>query len=486
MGSKRGQLMLGLAYTLGKGIPVDYMEAEKWLKLAAAQDNSKALYMLGDFRAKGINAQQDDVEAVKFYREAAELGLAEAQYKLGEWYEAGRGVEQSDVNEFSWYRSAVLKGDEKARKAIDALYAAGRAAQSGKDIFDEIAAQRQKAQTMRTIKQVLGFWPVLLVAGVMLLTVGFHFLQKARFKHRLKKEFEELKTEAEAGNDTRMLILGLTYVNGVSGMAEDWIRHLIEKQGGKYICAAITGEGVPGYDLEHGKWSILLRVVAGFLADFDEEKALTLFRSAAKKGNFMAQYLLGTLYEEGKFVAKDEYEAFNWYFEAAQGGSVFAMRCLGDMYAEGRGTTQNDAKAFEYFQLGAEAQHPAALLGLGKLYAEGRGVTRDDAKAREYYEYAANRGNWQALYYLGLFCYEGRGGAQDYRLAYQWFSCTENGEEFLEMCAAHMTESEMEAARNFSWEPALTHEKLAQAMMEGASAVHGQEQGQERGREGDR
>jgi hypothetical protein len=45
------------------------------------------------------------------------------------------------------------------------------------------------------------------------------------------------------------------------------------------------------------------------------------------------------------------------------------------------------------------------------------------------------------------------------------------------MCAAQMTESELEEARNFSWEPALTHENLVLARIQNASPDDGREGG---------
>ena len=69
-------------YTNGLGVPEDDAEAVRWYRMAAAQGNASAQFILGGIYANGNgeNVPQDDAEAVRWFRMAAEQGLASAQF----------------------------------------------------------------------------------------------------------------------------------------------------------------------------------------------------------------------------------------------------------------------------------------------------------------------------------------------------------------------------------------------------------------------
>ena len=56
-GDAESQYLLGVFYTSGSGVPLDYVEAFKWLQLAAAQDNKDAI-KARDLVAKLLNREQ--------------------------------------------------------------------------------------------------------------------------------------------------------------------------------------------------------------------------------------------------------------------------------------------------------------------------------------------------------------------------------------------------------------------------------------------
>jgi TPR repeat protein len=57
-------------------------------------------------------------------------------------------------------------------------------------------------------------------------------------------------------------------------------------------------------------------------------EAIQHFTAAATQGHTEAQYKLGVLYEEGRFVAKDIDVAYYWYGRAAQQGHQDALKRL--------------------------------------------------------------------------------------------------------------------------------------------------------------
>ena len=55
----------------------------------------------------GQGVAKDEVEAVKWYRKAAEQNDADAQNNLGVCYANGQGVAKDEVEAVKWYRKAA-------------------------------------------------------------------------------------------------------------------------------------------------------------------------------------------------------------------------------------------------------------------------------------------------------------------------------------------------------------------------------------------
>jgi TPR repeat protein len=71
------------ATAYGQGVAKDEVEAVKWYRKAAEQNDAEAQYNLGLCYANGQGVAKDEAEAVKWYRKAAEQNDADAQYNLG-------------------------------------------------------------------------------------------------------------------------------------------------------------------------------------------------------------------------------------------------------------------------------------------------------------------------------------------------------------------------------------------------------------------
>jgi uncharacterized protein len=72
-GNAAAQTYLGYMYANGYGLPLNYIEAARWLRLASEQGDPEAQYSLGLMYNKGQGVPQDYVEAYKW------LDLAVAQ-----------------------------------------------------------------------------------------------------------------------------------------------------------------------------------------------------------------------------------------------------------------------------------------------------------------------------------------------------------------------------------------------------------------------
>jgi len=167
------------------------------------------------------------------------------------------------------------------------------------------------------------------------------------------------------------------------------------------------------------------------------DKALILFRKAAKQGLPNAKNNIGVMYASGNTVPQDYKQAFVWIREAADQGFALAMNNLADMYENGAGVKPNRAeankwrkkaqdigitvnstpvtietvgkkeyekglayyygwdfvRAAEWFQLAATKGHPEAQLKLASLYELGQGVNKNEEQARYWIQKAKNSGH---------------------------------------------------------------------------------------------
>ena len=82
-GDAEAQYHLALMYDTGNGVERNPKEAEKWYKLAVAQDHAGAQYYLAHmYSSNSSGIRRDDAQARKLLLAAAEQGHAEALKKI--------------------------------------------------------------------------------------------------------------------------------------------------------------------------------------------------------------------------------------------------------------------------------------------------------------------------------------------------------------------------------------------------------------------
>jgi uncharacterized protein len=113
-GNADAQVLLGLMYDSGLGVPQDYAEAVKWYQMAANQNSVHAYFALGLMYGMGHGVPQDYAVAATWFRQAAERGYPRGQALLGLLYEFGRGVPLDYVQAYKWYSLAVAGPESQA------------------------------------------------------------------------------------------------------------------------------------------------------------------------------------------------------------------------------------------------------------------------------------------------------------------------------------------------------------------------------------
>ena len=128
----------------------------------------------------------------------------------------------------------------------------------------------------------------------------------------------------------------------------------------------------------------------------DYAAALREFRPLAERGDVLAQYKLGLMYNNGEGVAADYQEAVNWFYRAASLGYAPAQSSLGVKFEKGQGVERDYAQAVEWYRHGAKQDYAIAQYRLGRMYAQGHGVGLDYAEAVAWFKRAAAQGHGDA------------------------------------------------------------------------------------------
>jgi uncharacterized protein len=129
----------------------------------------------------------------------------------------------------------------------------------------------------------------------------------------------------------------------------------------------------------------------------DYAKALRLLQSFAEQGDDTAQYMVGSMYDEGKGAPQDYAAAVRWFRKAAEQGNDLAQFSLGLMYFHGHGVSQSDVAAVSWYRKAAGQNNAHAKTKLGAMYYLGRGVPQDFVLAHMWFNLATADGDKEAV-----------------------------------------------------------------------------------------
>jgi TPR repeat protein len=179
------------------------------------------------------------------------------------------------------------------------------------------------------------------------------------------------------------------------------------------------------------KWCVtsflLLALCAGIQlhAQQGDTNSVEGIKAKAESGDAQDQCVLAEnldpeLPDIGTPAAKDLNKAIDWYLKSANQGNVEAQYNLGCIYFNGKYVPEDDAKALKWFRKAAEQGHASAEYNLGSMYANGKGVEKDSVEAAKWCRKAAEQGNVYAQKVLAGMYYNGRGVLVDYVQAVKW------------------------------------------------------------------
>lgn len=121
--------------------------------------------------------------------------------------------------------------------------------------------------------------------------------------------------------------------------------------------------------------------------------AVRFLTQASEKGQAVAQYRLGTMYERGQGVPADGARAAQWYERSANQGNRKAMHNLAVAHASGAPGKKNMAEAARWFAKAAALGLSDSQFNLAVLYERGDGVPQSLVDAYKWYSIAAAAGD---------------------------------------------------------------------------------------------
>lgn len=106
------QLMLGIMYLKGIGVPKDDKKAFEFITLASKQENENAQYLLGLMYATGTGIEEDYQQAIYWYQKSVGWQNIRAYPALGFAYWLGKGVKRDTAMAKYWFKKACDNGNQ--------------------------------------------------------------------------------------------------------------------------------------------------------------------------------------------------------------------------------------------------------------------------------------------------------------------------------------------------------------------------------------
>lgn len=153
-------------------------------------------------------------------------------------------------------------------------------------------------------------------------------------------------------------------------------------------------------------------------------QALKAISKASENGHADAQYMLGLLYESGKYLEQNTTKAFELSLKAAKSGHVLAQTRVATHYENGikNFLKPNGLDAEKWYRLAAEKGFNEAQYHLGMMYMLGEKINSDPYEGIYWLEEAAFNGHLMAQDQLGRAYYSGFGVQKDTDKALEWFN----------------------------------------------------------------
>lgn len=427
---------------------------EKCRKTFPARINKRDALRLVEAARKLEGAQKFE-EALARLQEAAKLDPAHTALAEAAMRDLAARVAQRDIQLASDRGFSALRAGD-IRQAAAHLDALGRALgeAAGEDArYVRLSLEVSRARRKGNEKKIAFATVVVVVATVLVAAVSYAIwdgiqsanarkvaeisaAEEAKTKSlreaeaRTKQEAAEREKTAAAEREKRQrdeqakteltLILNTFVENWNRGVSRDSALDAA----GQDIYRSALPLADQGFDVAEALVGLCLRAGKGVRQS--DSLALHRFRSAAAKGNGVAQFYVYFYWEDGLETSISVSEVMRYLRSAAEQGLSGAQCKLGTCFYEGRGVSRSYALAVEWFTKAASTGNSDAQNRLGVCYYNGQGVAQDYNQAVFWYQKAADQHLAAAEFNLGLCYWQGHGLKRDLVAARNWIQKASN------------------------------------------------------------
>ncbi|GES92221.1 Sel1-like repeat protein [Rhizophagus clarus] len=358
------QSVLGNCYQNGTGTKKDKNKAFEYYLNAAKRENSNTYIKLGDCYRNRNSIRRNDYKAYECYLRAVNRGNSDAANNLGDLYKSGFGRSLNEA--FNWYQKAAKNGNRIAQ------YNLGNCYRFGNGVYMDLS----KAFEFYKISANNGYVNAQFA-------LGYCYSNGIGTVPNTERAYELYKMAAEKGHNDAQYNLLLYPLRKGDDKAEKKLFETVKTAAEK---ECLESQYLLGYYYSHGIGT-----------EINKEKALELYKMAAKRNHSMAQNNLGDLYKNDKFFKK----AFYWYDKAAEDNdNMIAQYNIGQCYELGIGIDKNYFKAFCYYENSYKLDYLESYFQLGYFYINGLGTKINRKKGFQLYNKAAGKNkNFNILSY---------------------------------------------------------------------------------------
>lgn len=363
-GDPLAQHELGLRLLTGEGIAADTATAVYWIKKAASQKLTSALYNYGIMLINGWGTDWDPFAAYENFLLAAESGMSQAQYVVGILHTDNLIVPRDWNKAYYWIKKSA-EGDYKP--AIDVIA----------ELSPKVSAEFRDSVSQNKI-----------------------VLTKDTF------------TKDDKDDSNIQPSLGLVFID--FDTQSDTIKEITD---------AMLISDLKNLNLAIVKDSLLIKNDSSLTAFSDKAKIRTL-RKIAEAGSHEAETILGKLYETGNFVGVNKLFAAEYYIratildspraayllwqlirekdfytllnDAVQFGDPTAQFVWYGLHKLGYDNRLTEKDAIDLLQKAAAQNHIPAIIELGFNYYTGKYTEMDKQKGLEYWRLAEKFGSPEA------------------------------------------------------------------------------------------
>ena len=374
------------------------LHAVELLERAALQNNSDALYILGDMNFFGNYSHPKNLHAAfaHYSHLASGHGNATAQYMLGLFHSTGIGdvAPRDQAKALLYYTFAAAQGDMRAEMATAFRHAGG------------IGASKSCETAVKHYKRVADRAIVWYRSGP---PGGMSWVHQS---WRIADEDGGIYGEGASASSSGINAYKPSVNSDANAAIGDVIEYLdLMSQKGDFMATFNLGrlyyEGQRGLDqqIDLAKRYFFLVTSRYWRRD---GRTVENYKPGIEKTASRAAGYIGWMYLRGEFVNQNFDRAKVWFDRGITHSDAQSQYGLGLMLLNGYGRAKNVKQAMDLFRVSADQGYSLAQVAMGSLYLD-QGSEEDVRVAGNYFELAARTGNIEAAYYLAELSYYGLG-----------------------------------------------------------------------------